>query len=61
LKKLIQKNNYVSEKLKSTIDFNVVAPLKIVQFHEATREALKQYVSNIEKENLELKQKIKEL
>jgi hypothetical protein len=61
IEKVNMKNKKMSEKWKSKIDFNGVAPSKIVQFHEATGEALKESVSNIEKENLILKEKIKEL
>jgi hypothetical protein len=35
--------------------------LKIVQFHEATGEALKDSIYDIEKENLILKERVKEL
>jgi hypothetical protein len=41
IEKVNMKNKKVSEKWKSEIDFHGVAPSKIVQFHEATREALK--------------------
>jgi hypothetical protein len=49
----------VSEKWKSEIDFHGVSPSNIVQFHEATEEALKEPICNIEKKNL--RKKIKEL
>jgi hypothetical protein len=61
LEKVNTKNKRSSEKWKSIIDFDGVAPSKIAQFHGATREALKQSVDTMEKENLELKQRIKEL
>jgi hypothetical protein len=50
-----------SEKWKMEIYFHGVAPSKIVHFHEATKEALKESICNIEKENFILKEKIKEL
>jgi hypothetical protein len=50
------KNKKVSEKWKSKINFHGVQPLKIVQFHEATGEALKDSIYDIEKENLILKE-----
>jgi hypothetical protein len=49
---LIEKVNIkkkVSGKWKSEIDFHGVSPLNIVQFHEETKEALKESVCNIEK------------
>jgi hypothetical protein len=61
IEKVNMKNKKMSEKWKSKIDFNGVAPSKIVQVHEATEEPLKESISNIEKENLILKEKIKEL
>jgi hypothetical protein len=48
-----------SEKWKSVIDFYGVTPSKIAQFHDATRDALKQSINTMERENLKLKQKIK--
>jgi hypothetical protein len=39
--KLNLRNKNVSEKWKSKIDFKGVKPLKIIEFHEATNEALK--------------------
>jgi hypothetical protein len=50
--KVNMKNKKVSEKWKLEIDFHGVAPSKSVQFHEATREALKEFVYDIEKEKL---------
>jgi hypothetical protein len=61
IKKLNMKNKKASKKWKSKIDFHGVAPSKIVQFHEETKEALKESICNIEKEILILKEKIKEL
>jgi len=55
------KSKKIFENWKLEIDFHGAAPSKIVQFHEETREALKEFVGNIEKENLILKEKIKEL
>jgi hypothetical protein len=55
------KNKKVFEKWKSQIDFQGVAPLKIMQFHEANRKALKQSIFYIDKENSFLKERIKEL
>jgi hypothetical protein len=43
IEKVNTKNKKVFEKWKSKIDFHRVAPSKIVQFHEETREALKEY------------------
>jgi hypothetical protein len=39
----------------------VVNPFKIVDFHEASNEALKCFIDEIEKQNLILKEKAKEL
>jgi hypothetical protein len=61
IEKVNLKNKKVSEKWKSKIDFHGVKPSKIIQFHEATREALKESIDDIEKENLILKEKVKEL
>jgi hypothetical protein len=47
IEKVNMKNKKMSEKWKSEIDFHEVSPSKIVQFHEATRESLKEYVYNI--------------
>jgi hypothetical protein len=38
-----------------------VAPSKIVEFHGATRDALKQSIDKMERENLELKKRVNEL
>jgi hypothetical protein len=51
MKKVNTRNKKSSEKWKSSIDFDGVAPYKIAQFHNATGEALKQYVDTMEKEN----------
>jgi predicted transcriptional regulator len=61
IEKVNMKNKKMYKKWKLDIDFNGVAPSKIVQFYETTREALKEFVGNIEKENLILKEKIKKL
>jgi len=61
IEKVNTKNKKLFEKWTSTIDFHGVTPSTIVQFHEETGEALKEFVGNIERENLELKLKIKEL
>jgi len=55
------KNKKVSEKWKSKIDFQAVVPQKIVQFHEATKEALEESIFDIQKENSILQERINEL
>jgi hypothetical protein len=57
LEKVNTKNKRSSERWKSSIDLDGV----IANFHGATGEALKQSVLNMEKENSELKKRIKEL
>ena len=61
IKNVNTKNKKLAEKWKSTSDFDGFAPSKIVQFHDATGEALKQSISTMEMEKSELKQRIKEL
>jgi len=57
IEKVNMKNKKMSEKWKSKIDFNGVSRSKTIQLHEAIEEALKESVSNIEKEILILKKK----
>jgi len=61
IEKVNLKDKNVSGKWKSEINFHGVKPSKIVQFHEATRESLKESIDDIEKENLILKEKVKVL
>jgi hypothetical protein len=49
------------KKWNSEIDLQGVRPSKVMQFHEATGEALKSSIDEIEQENQVLKEKIKEL
>jgi hypothetical protein len=42
-----------------TIEFDGIAPSKILDFHGAIGEALKQSIKTMEKENVEMKQIIK--
>jgi len=59
--KVNTKNKSSLERWKYSIDFDGVAPLKNVNFPEATKDALKQSIDNMEEENSELKRRIKEL
>jgi hypothetical protein len=61
IEKVNLKNKKVLKKWKSEIDFQGVKPSKVMEFHEATSEALKYSIDEIEKENLILKEKVKEL
>jgi hypothetical protein len=61
LEKVNTKNKKSSERWKYSIDLDGVAPSKIADFHGATGDALKQSIDKMEKENLELKKRIKEL
>jgi len=49
IQKVNMKNKKVSKKWNLEIDFHGVVPSNIIQFHEATREALKESVCNIKK------------
>jgi len=55
------KSKKFAKKWKSKINFHGIPPLKFMKFHDAIREALKESIFDIEKENLFLKEKIKEL
>jgi hypothetical protein len=61
IEKVNLKNKKVVEKWNSEIDIQGVKPSKVMEFHEATREALKYSIDEIEKENLILKERVKEL
>jgi hypothetical protein len=61
LEKINTKNERSSERWKSSIDLDVVAPSKIADFHGSTGDASRQSIDNMEKENSELKKRIKEL
>jgi hypothetical protein len=61
LEKVNTKNKKSSERWKYSIDLDGVAPSKIAYFHGATGDALKQSIDKMEKENLELKKRVKEL
>jgi hypothetical protein len=61
LEKVNTKNKKSSERWKYSIDLDGVAPSKIADFHGATGDALRQSIDNMEKENSELKKRIKEL
>jgi hypothetical protein len=61
IEKINLKNKKVVEKWNSEIDLQGVKPSKVMQFHEATREALKSSINEIEIENQILKEKIREL
>jgi hypothetical protein len=51
LEKVKTKNKRSSKRWKYSIYLNGLTPSKIAEFHEATREDLKQSIDNIEKEN----------
>jgi len=51
LKKVNTRNKKSSEKWKSSINFDGVAPSKIAQFHNEIGEALKQCIDTMEREN----------
>jgi hypothetical protein len=61
LEKVNTKNKNSSERCKSSIDLDGVAPSKIVDFHGATGDALRQSIDKMEQENFELKKRVKEL
>jgi hypothetical protein len=61
IEKIHSKNKKVQGKLSSELDLNGVPPSRIVQIHEATGEALKMSVGEMENENATLKDIIKEL
>jgi len=59
LEKVNTKKKNSLERWKYSIDLDGVAPSKIVYFHGATRDALRQSIDNLEKENSKLKKKDK--
>jgi hypothetical protein len=61
IEKVNMKNKKVVEKWNSEIDIVGVKPSKVLEFHQATGDALKYSISEQEKENLILKKIIKEL
>jgi hypothetical protein len=61
IEKVNLKNKKVAEKWNSEIDIVGVKPSKVLEFHQATGDALKYSIDEQEKENLVLKRRIKEL
>jgi hypothetical protein len=59
LEKVNTKNTKSSKQWKYSIDLDGVAPSKITVFHRATGDALRQSIEKMEKENLELKKRVK--
>jgi hypothetical protein len=59
LEKVNTKNNKSSERRKYLIDLDVVAPYKIADFHRGIGDALRQSIDKMERENLELKKRVK--
>ena len=59
LEKVNNKNKNSYERLKSSIGLDGVAPSKIVDFHGAIGDALRQSIDKMEKESLELKKRVK--
>jgi hypothetical protein len=60
LEKANTKNKKSFERWKASIDLDRVAPSKIACFHGATGDALRHSIDKMEKENLELKKRVKE-
>jgi hypothetical protein len=61
IEKINAKNKKIQEKWNSEFDFHGVPPSKVIEFHEATGEALKMSIGDIENENSILKDRVREL
>ena len=61
LEKTNTKNKKSPERWKYLIDLYGVSPSKIADFHGATGDALKQSIDKMERDNLELNKRVKEL
>jgi hypothetical protein len=61
IEKVNSKNKKIQEKWNSKFDFQGVPPSKVMEFHEATGEALKFSIGDIENENAILKDRVREL
>jgi hypothetical protein len=61
IEKVNSKNKKIQEKWNSKFDFQGVPPSKVIEFHEATGEALKMSIGDIENENAILKDRVREL
>jgi hypothetical protein len=61
LEKNNTKNKKSSEQWKYSIDLDGLSPSKIVGFHRAIGDELRKSIQKMERENLELKKKVKEL
>jgi hypothetical protein len=61
IEKVNSKNKKIHEKWNSELDFQGVPPSKVMEFHEATGEALKYSIGDLENENAILKEKVREL
>jgi hypothetical protein len=59
IKKLNSKNKKIHKKWNSELDFQWVPPSRIMEFHEATGEALKYSIEDIENENAILKERVR--
>jgi hypothetical protein len=59
IEKVNTKNKKSSERWKSSIDYDGVAPQKILDFHGTTVDALKKSIDNMEERNSKLKRRIK--
>jgi hypothetical protein len=55
------RNKKVSKEWNSQIDFQGVKPLTVMEFHQETSKALMYSIDKIKKDNLILKEKVKEL
>jgi hypothetical protein len=61
LEKFNMKDKKSSKRWKYSIELDGVAPSKIVDFHGATGDTLRQSIDKMERDNLELKKRVKDL
>jgi len=59
VEKVNTKNKNSSKRWKSSIDLDVLAPYKIEDFHGAIEDTLRQSIDKMERENLEVKKRVK--